>query len=298
VQNFTVFARVEPKNKYQIVKALQRQNEVVAMTGDGVNDAPALAAADIGVAMGITGTDVAKESSSMVIADDNFATIVDAVEEGRGITTNMRKTILYLLCSSSTEILVLITTLAMGVPLPLFALQILWINLVTDGALTVNLIMEPREEVMNHPPDKKNEPLLTRRMMKLLFFRAPIMAAGIVGIFIYEINRGMPLDYCRSVAFTVLAVTQWLNGINCRSDTKSIFKMPFFGNKYLLLGLSLAVILHLAVLYVPFLQNIFSTIALSLTDWIKIIIVGSSIFWVEEIRKLINNVRLSRADKN
>ncbi|MDO9573135.1 MAG: HAD-IC family P-type ATPase [Candidatus Omnitrophota bacterium] len=298
VKNFTVFARVEPKNKYQIVKALQRQNEVVAMTGDGVNDAPALAAADIGVAMGISGTDVAKESSSMVIADDNFATIVDAVREGRGITANMRKTILYLLCSSSTEILILITTLAMGMPLPLFALQILWINLVTDGALTVNLIMEPREEVMNYPPDKKNEPLLTKSLVKLLLFRAPIMAAGIIGLFIYEINRGMPLVYCRSVAFTVLAVTQWLNGINCRSDTKSIFKMPFFGNKYLLLGLTLAIILHLAVLYVPFLQNIFSTIALSLTDWIKIIIVGSSIFWVEEIRKLINNVRLSRADKS
>lgn len=291
VKNFTVFARIEPKHKYQIVKALQRQNEVVAMTGDGVNDAPALAAADIGVAMGITGTDVAKESSSMVIADDNFATIVDAVREGRGITANMRKTVLYLLCSSSTEILVLITTLAMGVPLPLFALQILWINLVTDGALTVNLIMEPKEEVMNHPPDKKNEPILTKRLTKLLFFRAPIMAAGIIGIFIYEINRGMPLVYCRSVAFTTLAVTQWLNGINCRSDTKSIFKMPFFGNKYLLLSLTLAIILHFAVLYIPFFQNVFSTIALSLTDWIKIIIVGSSVFWLEEIRKSIVNIR-------
>lgn len=132
----------------------------------------------------------------------------------------------------------------------------------------------------------------------MLFFRAPIMAAGIIGLFIYEINRGMPLGYCRSVAFTVLAVTQWLNGINCRSDTKSIFKLPFFGNKYLLLGLTLAITLHFAVLYVPFLQNVFSTIALNLTDWIKIIIVGSSIFWLEETRKFIANIHLSRADKN
>ncbi|MBM3248047.1 MAG: HAD-IC family P-type ATPase [Candidatus Omnitrophica bacterium] len=297
VKNFTVFARIEPKHKYRIVKALQRQNEVVAMTGDGVNDAPALAAADIGVAMGITGTDVAKESSSMVIADDNFATIVDAIEEGRGITANMRKTILYLLCSSTTEILVLISTLAIGAPLPLFALQILWINLITDGALTVNLIMEPKEDVMSHPPDKKKEPLLTKRLIKLLLFRAPIMAAGIVGLFIYEINRGMPLVYCRSVAFTTLAVTQWLNGVNCRSDTKSIFKIPFLGNKYLLFGLALAIILQLAVLYMPFLQNIFSTVMLSLTDWVKIIIVGSIVFWLEEIRKFIANVRLSTADK-
>jgi len=292
VQNFTVFARIEPRHKYKIVKALQRQNEVVAMTGDGVNDAPALAAADIGVAMGVTGTDVAKESSSMVIADDNFTTIVDAVEEGRGITANMRKTILYLLCSSTTEILVLITTLGLGLPLPLFALQILWINLVTDGALTVNLIMEPKEDVMNRPPDRKNEPLLTKRLIKLLFFRAPIMAAGIIGLFIYEINRGMPLVYCRSVAFTALAITQWLNGINCRSDTKSIFKMPFFGNKYLLLGLALAIILQLAVIYMPFLQNIFSTVVLTLSDWSKIIIVVSSVFWLEEIRKFIANRRL------
>jgi Ca2+-transporting ATPase len=285
VKNFTVFARIEPKHKYQIVKALQRQNEVVAMTGDGVNDAPALAAADIGVAMGITGTDVAKESSSMVIADDNFATIVDAVDEGRGITANMRKTILYLLCSSSTEIIVLMVALAFGMPLPLFALQILWINLVTDGALTVNLIMEPKENVMDHPPDKKNEPILTKRLTKLLLFRAPIMAAGVIGIFVYELNRGMPLVYCRSVAFTLLAVTQWLNGINCRSDTRSIFRMPFFGNKYLILGLFAAIILHLGVIYIPFLQNIFSTVALTFNDWIKIIIVGSSIFWLEEIRK-------------
>ncbi|MDD5665167.1 MAG: HAD-IC family P-type ATPase [Candidatus Omnitrophica bacterium] len=291
VKNFTVFARIEPKHKYHIVKALQRQNEVVAMTGDGVNDAPALAAADIGVAMGITGTDVAKESSSMVIADDNFATIVDAVEEGRGITANMRKTILYLLCSSGTEIIVLMAALSVGMPLPLFALQILWINLVTDGALTINLIMEPKEDVMNHPPDKKDEPILTKRLIKLLFFRAPIMAAGIIGLFVYEMNRGMPLIYCRTVAFTLLAVTQWFNGINCRSDSRSIFKMPFFGNRYLILGLVLAVFLHFGVIYIPFLQNIFSTLALSFKDWLKIIAVGSSIFWLEELRKLIANRR-------
>lgn len=287
VKNFTVFARIEPKHKYHIVKALQRQNEVVAMTGDGVNDAPALAAADIGVAMGITGTDVAKESSSMVIADDNFATIVDAVEEGRGITANMRKTILYLLCSSGTEIIVLMVALAIGMPLPLFALQILWINLVTDGALTVNLIMEPKEDVMNHPPDKKNEPILTKRLVKLLLFRAPVMAFGIIGLFVYEMNRGMPLIYCRTIAFTLLAVTQWFNGINCRSDTKSIFSMPFFANRYLILGLVLAVFLHFQVIYIPFLQNIFSTLALSFNDWVKVITVGSSIFWLEELRKFI-----------
>ena len=293
VENFSVFARIEPKHKFRIVQALQRQNEIVAMTGDGINDAPAIVAADIGVAMGISGTDIAKDASDMVIADDNFATIVHAVEEGRGITANMRKTLLYLLCSSNTEILTLLTALLVGSDLPLFPLQILWINLVTDGALTVNLIMEEKEDVMSQPPDKKSEPIITKHLLKLLLFRAPIMAAGIIGLFLYEISRGQSLIYARTVAFTTLAFTQWVNGINCRSEKKSIFKMPFFGNKYLIAGLTVAIILQLVVLYVPFFQQLFSTVPISLTDWIKIAIAGSLVFWAEEIRKYFT----SRAKK-
>ncbi|MFH1902889.1 MAG: HAD-IC family P-type ATPase [Candidatus Omnitrophota bacterium] len=286
VENFTVFARIEPNHKFRIVKALQAQGEVVAMTGDGINDAPALAAADIGVAMGLTGTDVAKEASGIVIADDNFATIVSAVEEGRGINKNMRKTVLYLLCSSTTEILVLLTALITGLPLPLLALQILWINLITDGALTVNLIMEPNEEVMNQPPQKKDEPIVTGRLLGLLAFRAPIMASGIIGLFFYELSRGQPLNYARTVAFTTLAVTAWINGINCRSEKRSILKMPFFGNKFLVGGILAAIVLQLGVLYLPFLQNLFSTVPLHLTDWLKIVLVASAVFWAEEMRKL------------
>jgi len=300
VKNFSVFARIEPKHKFRIVQALQRQGEVVAMTGDGVNDAPALAAADIGVAMGITGTDIAKEASDIIIADDNFATIVNAVEEGRGITANMRKTLLYLFCSSNTEILVLLSALLIGSDLPLLPLQILWINLVTDGALTVNLIMEPKEEdIMAQPPQKKDEPIITPHLLKLLLFRAPIMAAGIIGLFLYEITRGQSLIYARTVAFTTLAFTQWVNGINCRSEKKSIFKMPFFKNKYLMVGLIVAITLHLIVLYVPFFQQLFSTIPISLADWLKIVLVSSTVFWAEEIRKYIwNKLYNSRREKN
>ncbi|PKK81872.1 MAG: hypothetical protein CVT47_00140 [Thermoplasmata archaeon HGW-Thermoplasmata-2] len=218
--------------------------------------------------------------------------IVHAVEEGRGITANMRKTILYLLCSSNTEILILLTALLIGFPLPLFPLMILWINLITDGALTVNLIMEPKEDVMKRPPDKKDEPIVTRHMLNILFFRAPIMAAGIIALFWMALRNGNgDLIYARSVAFTALAVTQWINGINCRSEKKSIFGMPFFGNKYLIAGLTAAIALQIMVLYIPFLQSAFSTTPLSLQDWLLIILVSSAVFWAEEIRKLVNKKR-------
>jgi len=140
---------------------------------------------------------------------------------------------------------------------------------------------------MHQPPDKKNEPIITKHLLKLLLFRSPIMAAGIIGLFLYEITRGQGLLYARTVTFTTLAFTQWVNGINCRSEKKSIFKMPFFSNKYLIAGLTVGIILHLSVLYVPFLQQLFSTTPISLTDWLKIVLVGSTIFWAEEIRKYV-----------
>ncbi|MFQ3675171.1 MAG: HAD-IC family P-type ATPase [Endomicrobiia bacterium] len=294
VKQKNVFARIEPRHKFQIVQTLQQQGEVVAMTGDGVNDAPALATADIGVAMGITGTDVAKESSGMVIADDNFATIVNAVEEGRGITANMRKTIHYLLCSSNTEILVLLTCLIAGLPLPLFPLQILWINLITDGTLTVNLIKEPKEDVMNAPPDKKDEPIVNKEVLKLILFHAPIMAMSIFGLFLFEVLSGKEKIYASTVAFTTLAVTQWMNGINSRSHKQSIFKMPFLRNPYLTIGLTIAIILQILVLYVPFLQEAFSTVPLTFDDWVRVLLCGSIIFWAEEIRKYFVNKKIKK----
>ncbi len=289
VKKCNIFARIEPRHKFQIVQLLQKQGEVVAMTGDGVNDAPALATADIGVAMGRAGTDAAKEASGMVISDDNFATIVDAVEEGRGITANMRKTIHYLLCSSNTEILILLSSLIAGLPLPLFPLQILWINLITDGALTVNLIMEPKEDVMNSPPDKKNEPIVNRDILQLILFHAPIMAVSILIPFVYEVLIGKDKIYSSTVAFTTLAVTQWMNGLNSRSLKQSVFKMPFIKNPYLTIGLSVAIILQILVLYIPFLRETFSTVPLSLTDWIRAIVFGSIVLIAEEIRKIIFN---------
>ncbi len=287
IKKVSVFARIEPKHKFKIVQVLQKYGSIAAMTGDGLNDAPALSAADIGIAMGKTGTDIAKDASDIVIADDNFATIVSAVEEGRGITDNMRKTLLYLLTSSNTEVLVLLTTLLTGLPLPLLPLMILWINLITDGAQTVNLIMEPKEDVMSRGLDPKEEPLLTHHVWRRLLLRVPVMTAGIAGLFFYEIRMGTPLAYARTVAFTALACSQWMNGLSSRSMTRSVFRMSLISNKYLLFGLSAAVILQILVVYNPFLQGIFETQSLKLVEWLKIIGVSTSVLWAEEIKKFI-----------
>ncbi|MDI6756554.1 MAG: HAD-IC family P-type ATPase [Endomicrobiia bacterium] len=285
VRRSTVFARIEPKHKLWIVQALQRQGEVVAMTGDGINDAPALSASDIGVAMGITGTDVAKEAAGIVIADDNFTTIVNAVEEGRGIASNIRKTVLYLLCSSNTEILLLLTALVTGLQLPLIPVMILWVNLVTDGGMTIPLTMEPRENVMDRPPEKKDAPLVTPRMLNFLFYRVPIMSGGLITLFVYELSTAGSLEYARTAVFTALVITQWFNGISTRSFDKSVFKMDWSSNKYIPFSLGIGFTLHLSLIYVPFLRSIFMTVPLSAGDWFRIIAGASTILWAEELRK-------------
>lgn len=285
VRGRTVFARIEPRHKHMLVRALQKQGEVVAMTGDGINDAPALAAADIGVAMGITGTDVAKEASGIVVADDNFATITNAVEEGRGIAANIRKTVLYLLCSSNTEILVLLTALVAGLELPLIPIMILWVNLVTDGGMTIPLTMEPRENVMDRPPEKREAPLVTPRMMHFLFYRVPLMAGGLITLFVYELSTTGSLAYARTVVFTALVITQWFNGISTRSFDKSVFQMDWSTNKYIIAGLGIGLSLHLCLIYVPFLRSIFMTVPLKADDWMRIVAGASVILWAEELRK-------------
>jgi Ca2+-transporting ATPase len=282
----SVFARVHPAQKLRIVEAFQARSQVVAMTGDGVNDAPALAQADVGVAMGITGTEVAKGAAKIVIGDDNFATIVRAVEQGRLIYGNIKKVMLYLFTTSIAEILVLLTALIAGYPMPLAAVQILWINIVTDGAVTINLIMEPPEgDEMKRPPTPVNERIITGEMLKRMALMAPTMVISTFGWFAFRLWEGIPFPQVQTETFTVLAVTQWFNVMNCRSATQSAFTMGLFKNPWLIGGLSLGAILHTAVVFWEPLNAIFHTVPVPLSMVFIIAAVASPVLWVEEIRK-------------
>jgi magnesium-transporting ATPase (P-type) len=287
IDGISVFARVHPAQKLRIVDAYQRRHEVVAMTGDGVNDAPALVKADVGVAMGITGTEVAKDSAKIVIGDDNFASIVAAVEEGRVVYRNIKKVVLYLFTTGMAEVLVLLTALVLGYPPPLAAVQILWINLVTEGTVTVNLIMEPAEgDEMRQRPISPREPLLTRSMLSRLAFMTPAIAISTFGWFAYRLSSGVPFPQAQTETFTVLAVCQWFNVLNCRSERRSALSLSLFKNPWLIGGLVVSNLLHIAVVFWTPLAEVFHTVPIDLHEVLAIGAVASLVLWVEELRKL------------
>lgn len=282
----SVFARVHPAQKHRIVEAFQAHRNVVAMTGDGVNDAPALARADVGVAMGITGTEVAKGAAKIVITDDNFATIVKAIEEGRLVYRNLKKVILFLFATSIDEVLILLLALFAGYPLPLAAVQILWINLVTEGALTVNLVMERAEgDEMLRAPIPSDEPLITRTMLSRMALMVTASVAATFGWFVWRLAAGAPFAVVQSETFTLLAVSQWFNALNCRSETKSALSFDLVRNPWLLGGLLLANALQFAVIYTAPMNRIFHTVPISLTSFFLIGAAASLVLWVEEARK-------------
>jgi Ca2+-transporting ATPase len=287
IDTVAVFARVHPAQKLRIVEALQSRGEVVAMTGDGVNDAPALSRADVGVAMGTTGTEVAKSASDIVITDDNFRTIVRAVKEGRLVHRNLGKVILYLFATSMAEITVLLAALLLGYPLPLAAVQILWINIVTEGTVTVNLIMEPLEgDEMRLKPVSINQPLLNRRVLRRVILMTPVMAASTFGYFAWSISQGLPYAQVQTETFTVLAACQWFNVLNCRSETRSALSFGLFRNPWMLGGLALSILLQLLVIYWPSMNTLFHTVPISGTNFLVIAAVASLVLWAEEVRKL------------
>lgn len=283
VKDIHVYARVSPEHKVRILKAWQKKGAVVAMTGDGINDAPALKNADIGVAMGITGTDVAKEASAMVLQDDNFATIVKAVEEGRGIYDNIKKFIRYLLSSNVGEVMVIFAASLMGLPLPLIAVQILWMNLLTDGVPALALGIDPPEpNIMNRPPRNPKEPTIDKKMWNFIALIGLIVMIGSVAVFAKYLSGD--LQYARTMAFSTVVMFQMWNVFNART-AESIFKKTLWDNKWLLLAIASSILLQLIVVYTPWFQSWFNTVALKAIDWLWIVLVSFSAIVVIEAKK-------------
>jgi Ca2+-transporting ATPase len=297
-----VFARVTPQHKNRIVKVLQAKNQVVAMTGDGINDAPAVKSADIGIAMGRTGTEVTREASAMVLSDDNFATIIYAVHEGRAIYDNIRKFIRYLLGCNIGEVLVMFLASLLGMPLPLLPIQILWINLVTDGFPALALGLEPPEpDIMKRKPRPRSESLFARRLGWIIFSRGIFislvtLAAFTIGIVFTRMHGSNTLEIARTMAFSTLVFAQLFYVFECRSEVYSPFELGFFKNSYLVIAVLTSVMMQLAVLYIPVLQAVFKTGALASWQWLIILLLSGIKLWWKFILYTFNRLFVWRPD--
>ncbi len=289
VEKIAVFARVNPEHKLNIVNALKQKGHIVAMTGDGVNDAPALKKADIGIAMGISGTDVAKEASTMILTDDNFASIVNAVEEGRAIYSNIRKFVTYLLSSNIGEVLTIFVAILLGMRLPLLAIMILWMNLITDGLPALALGVEPAEPgIMTKKPRDPKEKILDMKKGAYLFAMGIVMTVGT--LFLFQRAEKIDYVYATTMAFTALMMYEMFNVINCKSHEESIFTLGLMQNKKLLFAIASSVALQLLVIYTP-LNTFFKTTPLTGMDWVWILVVSSSVLWFGEVWKFVAKQR-------
>ncbi|MGB7836936.1 MAG: HAD-IC family P-type ATPase, partial [Terrimicrobiaceae bacterium] len=283
----SVFARVAPEQKLRLVRAFQARGHVVAMTGDGVNDAPALKQADIGVAMGITGTDVAKEAADMILTDDNFASIEAAVEEGRAVFDNLTKFIVWILPTNAGLALVLLAAIIAGVALPLLPTQLLWINMVTAVLLGLTLVFEMKEsDLMQRPPRDPKEPLLTFPLLMRTGLVTLISLAGAFGLFAWEHGtEGRNLDEARAAVVNVIVMVQTVYLLNCRSRTRSALSTGLFSNRWMLVGIVATWLAQLLFTYLPFMNRLFHSAPVRAEAWLYIVAIGVFTFAVVEFEK-------------
>ena len=289
VQRCDIFARVSPEQKLQLVTALQACGEVVAMTGDGVNDAPALKRADVGIAMGLKGTEVAKESAEMVLTDDNFSSIARAVEEGRTVYDNLKKSILFILPTNGGEALIIIAAIVMGRMLPITPVQILWINMITAVTLALTLAFEPAEsKVMQRPPRDPKEPILSGFLIWRIIFVSLIIVIGTFGLFVWEREHGASIELARTVAVNTLVMFEIFYLFSARYLlAPSLTYEGLFGNRYVLYAIGLLLVIQIGFTYLGPMQTLFATTDMSADAWLRVIVVASSVLFLVEIEKLL-----------
>jgi Ca2+-transporting ATPase len=305
IESISVYARVSPEHKVRIVETLRRKGHIAAMTGDGVNDAMALKRADIGVSMGITGTDVAKGTADIILMDDNFATIVAAVEEGRVIYSNIRKFVFFLLSCNIGEILIIFLSILFNLPVPLVPIQLLWVNLVTDSFPALALGTEKGEpDIMNQKPRNAKEPILNKVMITGIMVQSIALFAAVITAYIWALDKYAGsifepneegLLIARTVAFTTLILAELIRAYSSRSERFSVIKLGVFSNKSMVTATFVSLLLLLIVIYVPFLEPIFKTYALQLIDWAVIIVLCLVPLLAGEINKLVLSIRASKA---
>lgn len=312
INNISVFARVSPEHKVKIVKAFKANGNIVSMTGDGTNDAPALKVADIGVAMGITGTDVAKESADMILCDDSFITIKDAIEEGRSLYQNIKKSVVFLLASNLGEIIAMFITILAGLIVPLKAIHILWINLITDSlpALALGTDINDKKELMKNPPRKSNESLFANGALKNIIFYGFIIGLLTISAFLFipiktliQTNQVINIQNIDSIlidsvlihsqtyAFVILGLSQLFHAIGTRNFNVSIFKMNHLENKTMIIALFVGIILQICVTEIPFFNNVFGTFSISLMEWFLLLVFSTIPLWFHELFILINKIK-------
>jgi magnesium-transporting ATPase (P-type) len=295
VDEVDIFGRSSPEHKLRLVKAMQANGHVVAMTGDGVNDAPALKRADVGIAMGQNGTEVAKEAAEMVLADDNFASIAHAVEEGRTVYDNLKKAILFILPTNGGEALIIIAAIMFGRMLPITPVQILWVNMITAVTLALALAFEPAgRNIMQRPPRDPREPMLTRMFIWRITFVSLILVAGTFGLFLWAREQGASIELARTVAVNALAMFEIFYLFNSRYIKDSVFSLEgFLGNRYALAAIGVLILFQAGFTYLGPMQALFGTTAIDLSMWVRIVLVASSVLFLVELEKAV----IRRADR-